>query len=245
MLTEYKEPTESYVDLGYWTSTPPNETAPLDDLSVIPPHIMSPHTTPLTDENLQTLDEEMSLDEETGIGATTASSVGSVHRAFHIMELNNIFLEKDDAKQRGNHIIQEAKSIVKGARYSVMSVSQSEELSKTTSEMSMDDELTFMVGVWSLVISTHRTVEYVNEVDKIFLVDRAWGKDTLKYNWRSPFAANITPPLRFADPYMEAFADWIPKLKESVPRRYSICSMTLQIRKKMARRGRELSTEGY
>ena len=95
------------------------------------------------------------------------------------------------------------------------------------------------------MISTHRTVEYVNEVDKIVLVDRAWGKDTLKCNWRSPFAANITPPLRFADPDMEAFADWIPKLKDFVPRRYSICSMTLRIRKKMARRGRELSTEGY
>ena len=142
MPTGFKELTDSCVDLGYWTSTPSNETAPLDDLSVIPPHSMPPHTAPLTDENLQTLNEEMSLDEETGIGATTASSVESVHRAFHIMELNNIFLEKDDAKQRGKHIIQEGKRIVKGARHSVMSVSQSEALSKTASEMSMDDELT-------------------------------------------------------------------------------------------------------
>ena len=151
---------------------------------------MSPHTAPLTNDNLQTLDEEMSLDEETGIGAITALSIESVQRAFHIMELNNIFLEKDDAKQRGNHIIQEAKSIVKGARYSVMSVSQSEELSKTASEMSMDDELTFMVGVWSLVISTHRTVEYVNEVDKIVLVDRAWGKTP-----SSTIGGRLSPPI--------------------------------------------------
>ena len=206
---------------------------------------MPPHTAPLTDENLQALDEEMSLDEETGIGATTASSVESVHRAFHVMELNNMFLEKDDAKQRGKHIIQEAKRIVKGARHSVMSVSQSEALSKTTSEMSMEDELTFAVGVWRQVLGTQRTVEYMNEDDKNVLEERAWEKDNLKCNWRSPFAADITPPLRFADPDMEAFADWIPKLKDSVPRRCSICSMTLRIRKKMARRGRELSTEGY
>ena len=113
-----------------------------------PPHSISPHTAPLTDENLQILDHELSLDEETGIEATTASSVESVYRAFHVMELNNMFLKKDDAKQRGKHITQEAKRIVKGARHSVMSVSRSEELSKTTSEMSMDDELTFMMGVW-------------------------------------------------------------------------------------------------
>lgn len=178
---------------------------------------MSPHTTPLTDENLPTLDEEMSLDEDTGIGATTASSVESVHRDFHVMELNNMFLERDDAKQRGNYIIQEAKRIVKDARHSVMTVSQSEELSKTASEMSMDDDLTFMVGVWRLVIGTHRTVEYMNEDDKNVLVERAWEKDNLKCNWRSPFAAHVTPPLRFANPDMEAFADWIPKVKHSVP----------------------------
>ena len=109
----------------------------------------------------------------------------------------------------------------------------------------MDDELTLMVSVWRQVIGTHRTVVYTNEDYKIVSVERAWEKDNLKCNWRSPFAANITPPLRFADPDMEAFADWIPKLKDSVPRRYSICSMTLQVRKKMARRGRELSREGY
>ena len=40
-----------------------------------------------------------------------------------VMELNNMFLEKDDAKQRGKHIIHEARRIVKGARHSVMSVS--------------------------------------------------------------------------------------------------------------------------
>ena len=176
-------------------------------MSVKTPHSISPHTAPLTDENLHTLDEEMSSDEETGIGAITASSVESVHRAFHVMELNDMFLEDDDAKHRGKLIIQEAKRIVKGARYSVMSVSQSEALSKTASEMSMDDELTFMVGVWRLVISTYRTVKYMNEDDKNVLVERAWGKDNLKCNWRSPFAANTTPPLRFADPDMEAFAD--------------------------------------
>ena len=107
---------------------------------------MSPHTAPLIDGNLQTLNEEMSLDEKTGVGAITASSIESVHRAFHVMELNNMFLEKDGVKQRGKHIIQEAKRIVKGARHSVMTMSRSEELTKTASGMSMDDELTFMMG---------------------------------------------------------------------------------------------------
>ena len=98
-----------------------------------------------------------------------------------------------------------------------MTVSQSEELSKTASEMSMDDELTFLVGVWRLVISTHRTVEYMNDDDKNVLVERVWEKDNLKCNWRSPFAPHVTPPLRFADPDMEAFADWISKVKDAVP----------------------------
>ena len=154
---------------------------------------------------------------DTGVGATTASSVESINRAFHVMELNNIFLEKQDAKERGQDIIQEAKRIVKGPRHSAMSLSQSEAFSKTASELSLDDELTFMVGVWNLVIGTHRTVKDMDVHDKLVFVETAWEKDDLKCNWGSPFAANLTPPLRFADPEMEAFIDWIPKLKKSVP----------------------------
>ena len=151
------------------------------------------------------------------LGLRPRQALRDIHRAFYVIELNNMYLEKDDAKQRGKHIIREAKRIVKGARHSVISVSQSAALSKTASEMSMDDELNFTVGVWRQVIGTHRTVAYMNENDKIVLVERVWEKDNLKCNWRSPFAAHITSSLRFADPEMEAFADWIPKLKDSVP----------------------------
>ncbi len=159
----------------------------------------------------------MPLKKDTSVGATTVSSIESVNRAFHVLELNNIFLENGDAKERGKDVIQEAKRIVKGPRHSEMSVPLSEALSKTASKLSMDDELTFMVGVWNLLIGTHRTVKHMDMHDKLVFVETAWEKDDLKCNWSSPFAANITPPLRFADPDMEAFADWIPKLKNSVP----------------------------
>lgn len=98
-----------------------------------------------------------------------------------------------------------------------MSASQCETLSKIASNLSLDDELTFVVGVWNLLIGTHRTVKDMDVPDKLVFVETAWEKDHLKCNWSSPFAANLTPPLRFADPEMEAFADVIPKLKNSVP----------------------------
>ena len=81
----------------------------------------------------------------------------------------------------------------------------------------MDDELTFMMGVWERVIGIHRTVEHTNKDEKIVLVETAWEKDDLKSNWTTSFVANIGPPLRFADPDRESFADCIPRLKDSAP----------------------------
>ena len=154
---------------------------------------------------------------DTGAGATTASSAESVNRAFHVLKLNNIHLEHKDAKERGKDLIQEARRIVNGPRHSKMGVPESEELSETASGLSLDDELTFLAGVWNLVIGTHRTVKDMDVPDKLVFVETAWGKDHLKCNWSSPFAANITPPLRYADPEMEAWISYVPKLKNSVP----------------------------
>lgn len=217
MLTESKELTDSYIDPDWRTSTHPDEPPPLFDSVDHIASLSSLHTAPLTEENLQALDEAMPVKKDAGVGATTASSAESINRAFHVMKRNNIFLEKQDAKERGKGIIQEAKRIVNDHRHSVLSASQSEALSKTAAEMSLDDELTFMVGVWNLVIGTYRTVKDMDVPDKLVFVETAWEKDDLKCNWGSPFAANLTPPLRFADPEMEAFADVIPKLRNSVP----------------------------
>lgn len=178
---------------------------------------MPPHATPLTEENIKALDEALPLENATSTAATTASSVESLNRTFHVLELNNIFLEKDDAKERGKDIIQEASRIVNEPRHSVMDVSQSEALSKIASELSMDEALTFMVGIWKSVIGTHRTVEHTIEDEKIGLVETAWERDDLKCNWITPFVASSTPPLRYADPDSEAFADCVPKLKDSAP----------------------------
>ena len=85
----------------------------------------------------------------------------------------------------------------------MLSASQSEALSRTAAELSLDDELTFMLEVWDLVIGTHRTVKDMDVPDKLIFVETAWEKDDPKYNWGSPFAANLTPPLRFADPNLQ------------------------------------------
>lgn len=154
---------------------------------------------------------------DTSVGAATESSSVSVSRAFQLLELNNIFVSNEDAEERGKDVIQEAKGIVKSPRHSQLTDAQAETVRKTASKLSMDDELTFMVGVWKLVIDIHRTVELKDEQDKVVFVETAWDKDNLKCNWSSPFAANVAPPLRFADPEMEALAGDIPKLKNPVP----------------------------
>ena len=217
MLTGSKDFTDSYIDPDWWTSYQPDEPPPHFDSIASTTSLSSTHTAPLTEENLQALDEAMPPKKDTGAGATTASSAESVNRAFYVLKLNNIHLGDGDAKERGKDLIQEARRIVKGPRHSEMSASQSEALSKTASDLSLDDELTFVAGVWNLVIGTHRTVKDMDVPDKLVFVETAWEKDHLKCNWSSPFAANLTPPLRFADPEMEAFADVIPKLKNSVP----------------------------
>ena len=67
------------------------------------------------------------------------------------------------------------------------------------------------------MIGTHHTVKHMNENDKIVLEETAREEDDLKCNWSTLFVANTAPPLRFADPDREAFANCIPKLKDSVP----------------------------
>ena len=94
---------------------------------------MSLHTTLLTEENLQNLDEALPWEEDAGTGTTSVSSVESLSRTFHVLGLNNIFLEKDHAKERGKDVIREATRIVKWPRHSMMDVFQSEALSKRQS----------------------------------------------------------------------------------------------------------------
>lgn len=96
MLTGSKDLTDSYIDPDVWITYQPNEPPPLFD-SVA----SALHTAPLTEENLQALDEAMPLKKDTGGGATTASSAESVNRAFHVLKLNNIHLGDEDAKERG------------------------------------------------------------------------------------------------------------------------------------------------
>ena len=217
MLTGSKDLTDSYIDPNWWTSYQPNEPPPLFD-SVASVTSLSPlHTAPLTEENLQALDEAMPLKKDSNAVAMTASSAESINRALHVLKVNNIHLEHKDAKERGKGLIQEARRIVTGPRHSEMGVPQSEALSETASKLSLDDELTFLAGVWNLLIGKHRTVEHMDVNEKLVFVETAWEKDHLKCNWSSPFAANITPPLRYADPKMEAWISYVPKLKNSVP----------------------------
>jgi len=159
----------------------------------------------------------MPLKKDTSSGATTESSTENVSRAFQILKLNNVFVDSKDAEERGKELIQEAKKIVRGPRLSAINDAQAETIREAASELSLDDELTFMVGVWKLVIHTHRTVELKNKEDEIVFVETAWDKDNLKCNWGSPFAANIAPQLRFANPDMEALAGELPKLKNVKP----------------------------
>lgn len=216
-LTDCRKPESSYLDLSYWAFTHkvPAPSDSFTETASFPPQ----YSAPLTEENLLALDETMvakTPKKDTSVGSGTDSSV-NVSRAFQILNFNNIFVDNEDAAERGKDVIQEAKKIFKAARHSQITDDQAEMIRKTASELSMDDELTFMVGVWKLVIGTERTVELKDKQDQKEYVERAWVKDHLKCNWSSHYAANIAPPLRFADNGMEALANLLPKLKNAFP----------------------------
>lgn len=214
-LIVFQEPTDSYLDISYWASTHVTQIPPLFDFVANNPSLSSLPSAPLTEDNLLALDDTMPSKKNASVGAATESSNPSVNRTFQILELNNILVDDEDAAERGKGVIQEAKNIVKGPRHSNMTDAQAETIRKTALKLSMDDELTFIAGVWKLVIDTKRTVEVENEEEMVKYVEMAWDKDNLKCNWSSPFAANIAPPLRFANPGQEAFAECIPKLKNA------------------------------
>lgn len=156
----------------------------------------------------------------TGVGTTATSSVENLTRASQVLQLNHIFvdyLEGEGAEERKKEVMHQMAKIIQKPRQSMMSAAEAEDVMQTASELSKDDELTFMAGVWNLVIGKKRTVKDMNRQALAEYVERAWIKDNLKCNWSSHWKSGITPPLHFADPGMEYLLDVVPKLKSSYP----------------------------
>ena len=99
------------------------------------------------------------------------------------------------------------------------------ELRDTAREFENDNEMTFLVNVWTKFWGGKNTRlvkwtadgELEDEEAAIEWIETAWGKDHLKCNWNSDFTRGSIPPLKYLDRDLKALADSAPKVKNPKP----------------------------
>lgn len=203
-------------------SSPPASTSlepPLWNLSPLP----------LTKANLQKLDSSPGSQATSQKNSSTMSksssseSVGAVRR---VLEQNRLFINDRDAEIRGQKLIDEARSILKGFRRSAMSREQAVEAKKTVGEYATRDELTFLVNLWTILLNGTRQLREesagpmtaAEEEDAINWIKRAWKEDGVDANWSSPFPSNSIPPISPTnDVILDKLLALTPKVKNPKP----------------------------
>lgn len=155
--------------------------------------------------------------------SSSAESVGAVRR---VLEQNRLFINDRDAENRGQKLIDEAKTILKGFRRSVMSREHAAEAKKTIGEYATRDELTFLVNLWAILLNETRQLREesaslmtgAEEQDAINWIKRAWKEDGVDANWSSPFPANSIPPISPTnDVLLDKLLALSPKVKYPKP----------------------------
>lgn len=86
----------------------------------------------------------------------TIATEGSVNQVRTLLQRNNIYVENDDAEKRGAQVYQKARNIVNGARKSIMTSETAEKLRLLTKKHETDNELTWLVNVWGVLLNDAR-----------------------------------------------------------------------------------------
>ena len=102
---------------------------------------------------------------------------------------------------------------------------QAQALRKASRKYEDDNELTFLVDVWSKFLSVEDTGLVISTVDDqledeeeaIRWIEAAWEKDHLKCNWNAKFTRGSIPLLDFRDSIRQHLADRAPRVKSPKP----------------------------
>lgn len=98
-------------------------------------------------------------------------------------------------------------------------------LRDTAQRFENDNEMTFLVNVWTEFLGGKATRlvkwtvdgELEDKEAAIEWIETAWEKDHLKCNWNSDFTQGSIPPLKYLDKDLKALADSAPKVKNPKP----------------------------
>ena len=156
----------------------------------------------------------MRAKKDTGTGTvTSSSSEGSVGQVRSMLRRQNIYIDDDDAAERGKNIIKRAKKIVTGERKSVLSEDTAKELWSLSRRHSMDTGMTFLVNVWGVLLNQTRWARVTDETieadeAKEWIENRAWKKDFLECQYDAPFTAGSIPLLAL-EPDLEALVTFL------------------------------------
>ncbi|MDI1493223.1 MAG: hypothetical protein OHK93_005011 [Ramalina farinacea] len=154
-------------------------------------------------------------------GSTTDG--GSVRGVRNLLARNHILIKDLTAEERGQPLIQKVREIVKGARQSAMKPETAQELRYLANKHATDNELTFLVHVWTHLLNETRQARpellTENTGEAIQWIETAWTHDNLKCNWSADFAPKSIPPITVPDndPDLKELANDIPTISNPRP----------------------------
>lgn len=159
---------------------------------------------------------------EPGTSGNKSFSNQSVGQVRDLLERNNIYIQKPDANERGAQLIKKARNIVQATRKSILEIKTAEELQQLALLHESDNELTFLVNVWGVLLNKERWAkktdhDSITDDEAIEWVEQAWTKDHLKCNWNADFITGSIPPVEFGEDIPEALIKTIPKVKNPKP----------------------------
>jgi len=159
---------------------------------------------------------------EAATSGNKSSSNQSVGQVRDLLERNNIYIQKPDATGRGAQLIRKARNIVEAPRKSILEIKTAEELQRLALLHESDNELTFLVNVWGILLNKERWArktdhDSITDEEAIEWIEQAWEKDYLKCNWNADFITGSIPPLEFGEDVPEALIKLIPRVKNPKP----------------------------
>lgn len=167
---------------------------------------------------------------EPGTGSGNKSSSNeSVGHVRSVLARNNIYIQKPDAAERGAQLIKKARNIVQAPRKSILEIKTAEELQRLALLHETDNELTFLVNVWGVLLNKERWAkktdhDSITDEEAIQWIEKAWAKDHLKCNWGADFISGSIPPVEFGEDIPEALIKTIPRVKNPKPDlTYGLC----------------------
>ena len=117
--------------------------------------------------------------------------------------------------------MKKTRNIVLAPRKSILEPEVAVRLQRLAKDHEFDNELTFLVNVWGVLLSSERWARTVNaeedEVEAVEWIERAWAKDHLKCAWSADFIKGSIPPWEFGKEIAEQLYSNIPRIRNPRP----------------------------